>query len=42
MLVEVFKVRAEEISWISAFGQAAERRVVLEKVDVQAELVSRK
>lgn len=42
MLVEVLKVRAEEISWIIAFGQAAERHVVLEKVDIQAKLVSRK
>lgn len=42
MLVEVLKVRAEKISRIGPLAQAAELRVVLEKVHIQAELISRK
>ena len=40
VLVEVLKVRPEEVRGVRALGEAALQRVVLEEVDVQPELVS--
>ena len=40
VLVEVFKVRAEEVCRIGTLGHATQLRVVLEEIDIESELVA--
>jgi hypothetical protein len=39
VLVEVFKICAEEVRWVETFGEAALLRIVLEEVDIQPEFI---